>query len=209
MSAPIDLSVAAVARLLGVSPDSECDAEGVTWRRGRAAGAPVFLLPGYTTGYSAADGQVRRRFPEAETAQAAAQAFVDGGDWCAGARTTWVSVSAWQAIASVDDSGKRVMGRYAETRHLIAVAPYVPACAEGHEHDWRSDHEVVGGLKENPGVLGHGGGVIVREHCAHCGAYRVTDTWAQCPETGEQGLTATAYEAADDVSLQALVAERS
>lgn len=51
-----------------------------------------------------------------------------------------------------------------------------PACREG-EHDWRAPHSVVGGLKDNPGVFGKGGGVVYTEVCAHCGTYRVTDTW--------------------------------
>jgi hypothetical protein len=49
--------------------------------------------------------------------------------------------------------------------------------------------------------LGHGGGVIIREVCAHCGKYRVTDTWAQRMDTGAQGLEAVEYREADDASL--------
>jgi hypothetical protein len=89
----------------------------------------------------------------------------------------------------------------------VQVDPEEPACADEHEHDWRSPHPVLGGCESNPGVWGHGGGVIIREVCAHCGAYRVTDTWAQDPGTGEQGLTSVAYEDADDDSL-AWVASR-
>lgn len=47
----------------------------------------------------------------------------------------------------------------------------------------------------------HGGGVVVREVCAVCGCYRETDSWAQRPDTGEQGLKSIAYEEADDASL--------
>ena len=43
--------------------------------------------------------------------------------------------------------------------------------------------------------------MIVREVCAHCGAYRTTDTWAQDQTTGQQGLTSVAYEDADDESI--------
>jgi len=42
--------------------------------------------------------------------------------------------------------------------------------------------------------------VRYREVCAHCGAYRDTDTWAQDPETGEQGLTSITYLPADEQS---------
>lgn len=73
-----------------------------------------------------------------------------------------------------------------------------PSC-EKSEHDWQSP-EMLGGLSENPGVIGNGGGVIVTEVCGHCGKYRVTDTWAQDRTTGEQGLTSIKYEDADEKS---------
>jgi hypothetical protein len=69
-----------------------------------------------------------------------------------------------------------------------------PSCAKGYEHDWRSPIELVGGCKENPGVHGHGGGVIITEVCCICSCKRVTDTWAQNPDTGEQGLRSVSYE---------------
>jgi hypothetical protein len=78
----------------------------------------------------------------------------------------------------------------------VALDPSEPDCEEGHEHDWGSPHEVVGGLTENPGVFGHGGGVLIHEVCAHCGSHRHTDTWAQRPDTGQQGLTSVRYEEA-------------
>jgi hypothetical protein len=80
------------------------------------------------------------------------------------------------------------------------VDPAEPDCCEA-EHDWRAPFSVVGGIKENPGVWGHGGGAVCKEVCAHCGAYRITDTWAQDPETGEQGLTSVEYQTADGASL--------
>ena len=77
-----------------------------------------------------------------------------------------------------------------------------PACTED-EHDWQSPYEILGGLKENPGVWGHGAGIIMREVCMHCGCEKKTDTWAQRRDTGEQGLTEVTYEAkkyADEVA---------
>ena len=51
---------------------------------------------------------------------------------------------------------------------------------EGDEgHAWRSPHALVGGLKENPGVFGSGGGVTIHEVCVRCGLHRHTDTWDQ------------------------------
>ncbi len=79
--------------------------------------------------------------------------------------------------------------------------PSEPDCERGQEHDWKAPHSVVGGIKDNPGVHGHGGGVIIREVCAHCGAYKVIDTWAQDMSNGQEGLHSVAYEDADEISL--------
>jgi hypothetical protein len=62
----------------------------------------------------------------------------------------------------------------------------VPPCADGHEHDWYE-----------AGVVGNGGGVIVTEHCEHCGWAKTTDTWGQDRSTGEQGLRIVSYERRD------------
>jgi hypothetical protein len=76
----------------------------------------------------------------------------------------------------------------------VTLEPDAPSCSDDHEHEWCSPHALVGGLEENPGVHGHGGGVIITEVCRHCGCKRVTDTWAQRPDTGEQGLRSVSYE---------------
>lgn len=83
----------------------------------------------------------------------------------------------------------------------VELEPPEPDCAGDHDHDWCSPHSVVGGIH------GHGGGVVIREVCAHCGRYRITDTWAQRSDTGQQGLDSVAYDDADDASL-AWVARR-
>jgi hypothetical protein len=85
-------------------------------------------------------------------------------------------------------------------RIKISVDPDEPECVDGEEHDWQSPHSVLGGLKENPGVWGSGGGVIIKTVCRHCGRYCVNNTWAQDPEDGEQGLESARYEDADDAS---------
>lgn len=75
----------------------------------------------------------------------------------------------------------------------VAVDPDEPPCRAGHQHDWQSPHAIVGGSAENPGVRGHGGGVIITEACMVCGCGRRTDTWAANPATGEQGLESVTY----------------
>lgn len=101
-------------------------------------------------------------------------------------------------------------------RLRVAIDPEEPTCSaslsddvraalqdddspEGHR--WRAPHDLVGGCKENPGVRGHGGGVVITHVCTLCGAKRITDTWAQDTTDGTQGLTSVRYvEDAEDVT---------
>lgn len=137
------------------------------------------------TGFYADDGNAEAYFPHAKTRKEAAQAYVDGGDWNDPKKTTWIHVWTWPA--GEPDSREEV---------IITVDPKAPACAQ-EEHNWCSPIEVVGGIKQNPGVWGpvwgSGGGVIMKEVCEHCGLGRVTDTWAQDPDGGRQGLTSIHY----------------
>lgn len=86
--------------------------------------------------------------------------------------------------------------------YRIAVDPDAPDCEGDHEHDWRSPYSVVGGIEENPGVWGSGGGVKIKQACSHCGTYRWSNSWAHDPETGEQGLDSVRYEAPDSTSIE-------
>jgi hypothetical protein len=129
----------------------------------------------------------------ADSPRAAAQEYVDGGDWGSSEKTTWVNVT----VTPIDEDGE-VAG---EDEHIkIELNPDEPECDGDHEHEWRSPHSVVGGLRENPGVQSHGGGAVITEVCAHCAHYKVTNTWAQDPEDGQQGLTSIEYRDADDDS---------
>jgi len=69
-----------------------------------------------------------------------------------------------------------------------------PDCSHDDGHEWGAPHSIVGGIKENPGCWGHGGGVVCHEVCLRCGCGRKTDTWAQRPDTGEQGFTVVTHE---------------
>ena len=115
-------------------------------------------------------------------AKVAAREWAEGGDWNEPDGTIWIYVSI---VGEAGDEGSI----------SVAVNPKEPRCDGEHDHDWQSPHAIVGGLEENPGVHGHGGGVIITEVCMHCGCERVTDTWAQDMSTGEQGLESVAYEA--------------
>lgn len=90
----------------------------------------------------------------------------------------------------------------------VAIGPAEPECKNDGEHDWQSPYELLGWLKDNPGVFGHGGGVIYTEVCAKCGRYRITDTWAQRRDTGEQGLHTVEYRDADDRSRAWIESQR-
>lgn len=78
----------------------------------------------------------------------------------------------------------------------IRFDPEEPECSGEYPdvHDWSDDYELVGGIRENPGVWGHGGGIIIVVQCKICGMRRKTDTWGQ-GENGEQGVEIISYEA--------------
>lgn len=76
----------------------------------------------------------------------------------------------------------------------MALDPEEPECDHEDGHDWQRPHEILGGLKENPGVWGNGGGIIANSCCMRCGCKRTWNSWAQNPETGEQGLDSVEYE---------------
>jgi len=122
----------------------------------------------------------------------AVRAWLEATDW-ENSSTLWFTGYAIPLDPSTGASDGTHRVRVSVTLH-----PEPPKCATGQEHDWRSPIEIVGGIAENPGVWGHGGGVRIHEVCANCGVHRHTDTWATNPETGEQGVESIAYEDADD-----------
>lgn len=146
----------------------------------------------------AADESGHYQMPEAETGLQAARQFADAFEVTD--RTQWINVRVWREARGVDEDGEPVEGRWGEDTYTVTRDPAEPACA-GDEHDWRAEHAVLGGLAENPGVWGSGGGVKISRVCAHCGAYQHTDTWATNQADGTQGHTSVSYEAADERSL--------
>ena len=124
-----------------------------------------------------------------ESGEEAAKKYVDDGNWGDRSETSWIRVHVWRE--GVDAQGEIV--RVDESTETITLEAEEPQCTED-EHDWQSPIAIVGGIEENPGVYGHGGGVTITEVCMHCGCKRVRDTWAQDPQTGEQGLESVEYE---------------
>jgi hypothetical protein len=144
------------------------------------------------------DGGVRERF-EAASLDAAIEQLRDwmsGAEFDASGGTVWYDAELYE-IGEDADGDETTEWVHRET---MAFEPAEPDCTHTDGHDWQSPYAVLGGLKENPGVSGHGGGVIIRECCAHCGRYKVRDTWAQRTDTGEQGLESLEYEDADEAS---------
>jgi len=91
----------------------------------------------------------------------------------------------------------RVEARCEETgqslSETVTLHPDEPEC-ERSAHSWGSPHSLVGGDAANPGIRGHGGGVLIHTVCRHCLVSKHRDTWAQNPETGEQGLESVSYD---------------
>lgn len=144
--------------------------------------------------YHCTDGQGGELTITADSPRQAAQEYVDTGDWGSIHSTTWIDVRVTPCDGDTLDPDE-------SQRITITLDPEEPECPKG-KHDWQSPHSIVGGIRENPGVRGHGGGVIITEVCAHCGCYRVRDTWAQRSDTGEQGLESVEYREADDDSIR-------
>lgn len=155
--------------------------------------AVVVILPGW----SADDGNCAVEYPEIDDRNTAAQKYVDDGDW--GEGPAHISVCTWRTAYALGEDDELVEMKLDRESQTVSKDEDEPEC-DADEHDWRSPHKLLGGLKENPGVWAHGGGVVIKEVCAHCGRYRVTDTWAQGPG-GEQGLREVKYEDADSESL--------
>jgi len=131
-----------------------------------------------------------------EEAMAAARCNIDAANYEV-TQTIWIDYRVVCKESGEEDGGIEQLDPLPP---MCEVVFSDPDCASGHDHDWCSPLEVVGGCKSNPGVHGHGGGVVITEVCSHCGCYRVTDTWAQRPDTGQQGLTSVEYRDADDAS---------
>ena len=68
------------------------------------------------------------------------------------------------------------------------------------EHDWREPHDLVGGVRENPGVFSLGGTrMAFRSVCACCGVYRREERAGSNRNPGEPKAVVT-HEPADEAS---------
>lgn len=143
------------------------------------------------------DGNAEVEFEDVSHKEAANQ-YVYDGDWGEIDKTFWVDVTTYRK--GIDATGNYVNCDI--DSHTISRNPEEPDCAFEIEHEWVSPHEILGGLEENPGVWGHGAGTVCKSICKHCGEYMITDSWAQNPATGEQGLYSIEYQPADNDSIE-------
>lgn len=145
--------------------------------------------------YRVQDGHYGEDFEAADddAALAYAEEWLRTGDYDR-RETLWLDA---EVIQLAED------GSYGETLGPVSVTlePDVPPC-RGGEHVWCSPHHILGGLEENPGVWGHGGGARIKEVCSECGLYKLIDTWATNPSDGTQGHTSVEYFPADAESLE-------
>lgn len=88
--------------------------------------------------------------------------------------------------------------RRLERSQTVLLDGEEPPCPDGGhgEHDWSEDY-----------LRGKGGGVVEHEICRLCGAGRLVDSWAQDPETGDQGWTTTSYEAPGTHEVEPLLTD--
>lgn len=174
-----------------------CTLEEAARRLGWEYDGEAAWLPGYLA-RAVEDATVY--YPEAESEREAAEEYASA--YPQEEETYWVTVHVWRVGLELDEDGQLVMCDSGRVDVRVTREPLEPPCVDDdHEHEWQSPFELVGGIKENPGCWGHGGGVIIREVCRHCGRYRITDTWATDPATGRQGLRSTRYEPADERSI--------
>ncbi len=158
--------------------------------RGSRDNLPCWVCPDCLAHlWTVTDGQGGEVIVEADTITEAVEVAPDA--WMQGldpvTHTTWWHLSVYPADPSLSIARRRMMWQDV----TVTQEPAEPDCT-GTAHDWR----------ESPARC-HGGGVVYDETCRVCGAVRTVDTWAEDPETGEQGLGSVTYHMGDDTDEEA------
>lgn len=168
------------------------------------ASKTLFLLPPDAP-WMADDGNQEIE-TSASTALGAAEEYVSDGDWGEGKSS--VRVHVWREALDYDGETVRV----AESSHDVDAGEDPRAVGEcgtdDDDHDWEAPLELVGGLRENPGVFSTGGTSFRFESvCVNCGTYRTRTSAGMQRNPGEPSETVE-YREADEASL-AWVAENA
>lgn len=127
----------------------------------------------------------------AESTENAAREYAEEGRQEGVTRTEWIDVYVWPATMTREAAAAAGLAEWV----TVTLDPEEPECPSGEGHSWAAPIEIVGGIRENPGVSGvsgYGGGTIRHEVCMRCGCGRTTDSWAH-DSHGTQGLTAVEY----------------
>ncbi len=143
-----------------------------------------------------------REIIDAESMDAA---MVQARDWAAsGSYDSRVMVTVWCAALGADGD---YTGEQERDEVEAGPEPEVPECADGNEHEWEAPYEVVGGVKENPGVWSRGGTTMTfHTVCLHCGTHRHETTYGSQRNPGQADQTR--YADADEASLAWVASER-
>lgn len=107
--------------------------------------------------------------------------------------TVYVDIAARRKGTHADNSSH-------ELWDTITVYPAEPPCAPNVPHIWRAPETVVGRGEFIPGMVCRGRGLIISEICALCGWYKIEDTYAMRPDTGEIGYSSVRFKPPDDKS---------
>ena len=139
------------------------------------------LLPGYVA-MDVAEGE-EAYYAEAKSADEAASEYMDDSYYGEDDGTTrWVTVAAWRTGFRFDGTGV-LEERCKEERSRHTLEPEIPCCVKGvDDHNWTAVSARV-----------NGAGHVHEDKCSFCRARRTTNTWAQDPWDGRQGLTSTTY----------------
>lgn len=135
------------------------------------------------------DGDAEKEYDCEEDVDDVVEEFFDSCDWGEVSKSFVHRCQSYRK--GINQEGR--IERVEVTLHKRVFHPSEPVCVGKKPHMWESP-EKLGGCRENPGVWGHGGGVIIHDVCSRCGCKRITDTWGQDTATGEQGFTFVSYE---------------
>lgn len=113
---------------------------------------------------------------DAVSAEEAAEEFVGGADWEPSLKDwTWEGRAAQIGVGLPTETAPVVLV-IDETHVSVDVPAEEPRCSSENGHEWCAPVEVVGGIRENPGVWGKHSGVVITRVCRNCGWYHVLDT---------------------------------
>ena len=101
-----------------------------------------------------------------------AQDWARDGSWDHRCEVDVFAVELDLAAYESGDKRQSYIGDLSWATVEVGEDPPEPECTED-EHDWQRPHEIVGGLRENPGVWSEGGTTMTfHSVCAHCGLHK-------------------------------------